>query len=368
MSKILIAILLINGFVLLLCSLLSLASRLLRQAGRVNLEVNGQTEQSECGQPLLQALAPRQIFLPAACGGKGTCGRCEVKVLAGGGHHTPLELLQLAPEKIAAQSRLACQVRVREDLRVQVAAALLNARSYTVRLKETRQVAPTIKTLTFALPDDQQIDFLPGQYMQVAFQQPWEKVLRAYSLASPPQKRNSFSFDVQRVDGGLVSNYLHGLVPGDPIEVSGPFGDMTLRSEHLDRPLILVAGGVGLAPMRSMIAHLEHDGFKTPVMLFHGARSREHLYYEEHYRNLARTCARFRYFPALSQPLLEDGWTEARGMVHTLIEQQLAVATPGKNEPVAFICGPAPMMDAVTKVLVAKGLPSDRIFTDPFDF
>ena len=368
MSKTLIAILLINGFVLLLCSLLSLASRLLRQAGRVNLEVNGQTEQCECGQPLLQALAPRQIFLPAACGGKGTCGRCEVKVLEGGGQQTPLELLQLAPEKIAALARLACQVRVREDLRVQVAATLLSARSYTVRLQETRQVAATIKTLTFALADDQQIDFLAGQYMQVAFQQPWEKVLRAYSLASPPQIRHSFSFDVQRVDGGLVSNYLHGLRPGATIEVAGPFGDMTLRPEHLDQPLILVAGGVGLAPMRSMLAHLEHEGFKAPVMLFQGARSRENLYYEEHYRNLARTCPRFRYFPALSQPLLEDGWTEARGMIHKLIEQQLPVVIPGKNAPVAFICGPAPMLNAVQKVLVAKGLPSDRIFTDPFDF
>ncbi len=311
-------------------------------------------------------MAQQQIFLPAACGGKGTCGRCEVKVELGGGNPTSLENLQLGPDKIAALARLACQVKVRGDLRVVIPEALMAARSFRVSLQSARMVGDDIRILTFALPEGQEIKFNAGQYMQVVFNQPWERVLRAYSLSSPPFERNWFSLDIQRVDGGLVSNYLHGLQSGDSIEITGPFGDMVLMDEHLEKPVILVAGGVGLAPIRSMVARLQQENFRVPVMLFHGARSRANLYCEEEFRSLARTYSGFRYFPALSQPLLEDGWTGERAMIHDVLDRQFPLA--GFNDVSAFICGPTPMMQAVTKVLVAKGLPSDRIFTDPFDF
>lgn len=356
---------LINGFVLLLCSLLTIASRMLRQAGSSNLEINGQTKQVDCGQTLLNSMAQQEIFLPAACGGKGTCGRCEVKVEQGGGDPTSLETLQLGPARIAALSRLACQVKVRGDLRVLIPEALMAARSFRVNLQTARMVGENIRIMTFALQDGQEISFQAGQYLQVVFNQPWERVLRAYSLSSPPSEKKWFSLDIQLVEGGLVSSYLHSLEPGDSIMVTGPFGDMALQPGHLEIPVVLIAGGVGLAPIRSIVARFQQDGFRNPVMLFHGARSRAGLYCEDEFRSLARSFSGFRYFPALSQPMLEDGWTGERGMIHQVLEKHLGSVTVGTS---AFICGPKPMMQAVTKVLVAKGLPSDRILTDPFDF
>ncbi len=361
----LLVLFLVNVFVLLLCALVAISGQLLRQTGEVKLLINKNDERkASCGQSLLSALAEADIFLPAACGGKGTCGRCEVKVVAGGSAVTPLETLLLSPQQLQAMARLACQVKLRQNIEVELPQKMLSAKLFRARLKSAIMVAEDIKTLQFTIDDDE-LNFKPGQYIQVFYLMTWERILRAYSLSSPASSKKEFSLDVQRISGGLVSNYLYQLQPGSEIEVSGPFGDMLLCDEHLETPVILVAGGVGLAPLRSILEKLRELSFPQPVWLFHGVRSRKNLYCEEYFRELARNHSAFQYLPALSNPMLEEGWVGSRGMIHELLERQ-QLARPA--ESVAFVCGPSPMMQAVTKVLVAKGLASDRILTDPFDF
>lgn len=363
--QILLVVALINVFVIVLCGLIALSDRFLNQTGKVNIAINSKTSgEVECGQSLFSALTQTGVFLPAACGGKGTCGRCQVKVTGGGGPLMPLEQLSLTSEQIAAAMRLACQVKVRGDIELMVSGELLNARNYAVELVSAETVAESVKTLVFKLREGESLHFKPGQYMQVFYQLPWEKAIRAYSLSSDPGADQSFSFDIQRVEGGLMSTYLHQLQIGQQIEVCGPFGEMFLDPEAAAQPVVLIAGGVGLAPMRSMLASLLNSGFAQPVMLFHGVRSRKNLYCEEYYRDLARKYPGFSYIPALSNPMIEEGWTGARGMVHQVLEQQL----PSAKFAAAFVCGPAPMMQAVTRVLAARGLPLDKIYTDPFDF
>lgn len=361
----LLVILLVNAFVLLLCALVAVSGQLLRQTGEVKLLINKNDERKAgCGQSLLPALAGAGIFLPAACGGKGTCGRCEVKVLTGGSAVTPMETILLPPQQLQAMARLACQVKLRQDIEIELPQKMLSAKLFRARLEDAAMVAEDIKTLNFVIDDDE-LNFKPGQYVQVFYQMTWERILRAYSLSSTVSAKKKFSLDIQRVSGGLVSNYLYQLQPGAEIDVSGPFGDMFLSDEYLENPVILIAGGVGLAPLRSILEKLRELDFPQPVWLFHGARSRKNLYCEEYFRELARNQSAFQYLPALSNPMLEEGWLGSHGMIHELLEQQ-HLAQPA--ESVAFVCGPGPMMQAVTKVLVAKGLASDRILTDPFDF
>ncbi|MBU1105111.1 MAG: 2Fe-2S iron-sulfur cluster binding domain-containing protein [Candidatus Riflebacteria bacterium] len=362
----LLVILIINAFVLILCALVAFSGQLLRQSGDADLVVNKESARKVgCGQSLLPALAEAGIFLPAACGGKGTCGRCEIKVIAGGSSVTPMETIILEPQRLQSLARLACQVKVRQNIEVEVPAGLLAAKFLWARLESAQVVAEEIKTLQFNIEDDGELDFKPGQYIQIFYQMPWERVLRAYSISSSASTKKSFSLDIQRISGGLVSNYLHQLQPGDQIEVSGPFGEMYLTDEQANCPIILVAGGVGLAPLRAILEKLRELNFPQPVWLFHGARSRKNLYCEKYFHELAQRYASFKYLPALSNPMLEEGWVGSRGLIHELLEQQTLT---GVSEAVAFVCGPSPMMQAVTKVLVAKGLASDRILTDPFDF
>ncbi len=366
MMQALLVILLINAFVLILCALVAVSGYLLRQTGEADMAVNRQEPRKvACGQSLLSALAETGAFLPAACGGKGTCGRCEVKIHSGGSSVTPMETILLAPERLQALARLACQVKVRQGIAVEVPESLLAAKLFRAGLLAASLVAEDIKTLRFSIEGDDELTFSPGQYVQVYYQTPWEKVMRAYSISSSARVKKSFSLDIQRISGGLVSTWLHQLQPGDVVEVSGPFGEMYLTDEQAKAPVILVGGGVGLAPLRSIVEKLSESGFEQPVWLFHGARSRKNLYCEEYFRELSRHHAAFKYFPALSNPMLEDGWVGSRGMIHELLTEQDFVRAA---EATAFVCGPGPMMQAVTKVLVAKGLPSDRILTDPFDF
>ena len=360
------AILVINAFVLVLCALVTLSGKLLRQSGEVDLVINrSAARKAGCGQSLLPALAEAGVFLPAACGGKGTCGRCEVKVFAGGSTVTPMEAILLDPQRLQSMARLACQVKVRQNIELELPANLLAAKLLRVRLESARPVAEDIKTLHFNIEDGAELDFRPGQYVQIFYKMPWERVVRAYSLSSSASSKKSFSLDVQRISGGLVSSYLHQLQPGEQIEVSGPFGEMCLTDAQVSCPIILVAGGVGLAPLRAILEKLRELGFPQPVWLFHGARSRRNLYCEDYFRDLAQQYASFKYLPALSNPMLEDGWVGSSGMIHELLDQQQLIRT---SAAVAFVCGPSLMMQAVTKVLVAKGLASDRILTDPFDF
>ncbi|NCB37616.1 MAG: 2Fe-2S iron-sulfur cluster binding domain-containing protein [Erysipelotrichia bacterium] len=362
---IILAILLVNAFVLALCGLIAVAGRFLRQSGKVRVVVNGNDQQdADCGQKLFTTLAGCNVYLPAACGGKGTCGRCLVKVMGGGGPVTPMEKILLTSEQLVEMARLACQVKIRENIRVELPAELLSAKGFRAKLLSSVHAAEDIKTLNFALEDGQGLEFLPGQYLQVFHRLPWETAIRAYSISSPAHQKTCFSLDVQRVDEGLVSNFLHQLQPQQVVEFSGPFGEMALRESHREMPVILVAGGVGVAPMRSIVSQLRAWGFLKPVMFFHGARSRVNLVAEDYFRELEHTCKNFSYFPALSNPMLEEGWVGQRGMIHLVIERIL----PEAAGAVCFVCGPAPMMQSVTKVLVAKGAASDRIFTDPFDF
>lgn len=362
--QILLAILVINSFILLLCGLVSLGSRLFSLTGKAELKINDNPPAMvECGQSLFSALGENSVFLPAACGGKGTCGRCQVQIRNGGGPLTPLERVNLQDDELKNLMRLACQVKVRGDIEAVVAEQLLGAAGYVVELAAVETVAEDIKTLTFKLADGESLAFKPGQYLQVFYQLPWEKVVRAYSISSDPAVTGSFTLDVQRVEGGLVSSMLHQLQPGQKLEVCGPFGEMHLQPQDMSRPVILVAGGVGLAPLRAMVESLRANNFAQPVILFHGARSRKNLYFEEYFQKLAHEYDNFSYIPVLSNPMIEEGWLYARGMVHETVEKTEILSTAS-----AFICGPAPMMQAVTKVLVAKGIASDRIFTDPFDF
>jgi Na+-transporting NADH:ubiquinone oxidoreductase subunit F len=358
--------LMVNSFIFVLCGLIAVSSYFLKQSGKVRLKINDQnTGEIERGQTVFAALTRNEIYLPAACGGKGTCGRCMVVCREGGGPLTPLERLLLKPEEIEQSLRLACQIKVRENLALELPNDLMAAKKFRVSLEAADFTGEGIRSLHFRILDEQQLDFQPGQYVQIYRQLPHEQVVRAYSLASNAGQKTSFSLDVQYVPGGIMSTWLHRLAEGTELEISGPYGDMAFNQNCSAKNIVLVAGGVGLAPIRSILYRLLEQESRPQVYLFWGARHRSHLYAEEELKNIARQHADWlHFFPALSGDLIEEGWTGARGFIHTAVEAEL----PELKNAQAFICGPALMMQAATEVLLKKGLAPDQIKADPFDF
>ena len=354
----------VNSFIFLLCGLITVTSYFFKQAGEVELEINRDKKVDiERGQTLFDALTHNDIYLPAACGGKGTCGRCLLKCIKGAGPVTPMERILLSSEQLKNSYRLACQVKVREKLQVELPQELLAAQKYQIRLDSAEFTGEGIKTLKFKILNDASLDFKAGQYVQLYRQLPHEQIVRAYSISSDCRFKNSFSLDIQYVAGGIMSTWLHRIEPGKVLEASGPYGDMYYEPSM--EPVILVAGGVGLAPMKSILYRIMSAQEKPETWVFWGARHRVNLYAENELRLIAeKNKDWFHFYPALSGDLIEEGWLGNRGFVHETLEQNL----PDLPEGRAFLCGPAPMMDAVTRVLLQKGLAEEKIKSDPFDF
>ena len=366
------SILAICLFVLILCGFIVMTGKLLGQSGEIDVSINQQTEfKAKRGLKLLEVLAANNVFLPAACGGKGNCGRCKIKIIAGGGYLTSLEKLCLSDKEQSDGFRLACQIKTRENIKINLPESMLLAHSFKAELVKIENPAFKIKTLYFKLEEGEKLDFKAGQYVQITRSLPWENVIRAYSISSSPDLKNEFSLDVQLIEGGIMSSYLHSLEVGTKLDFCGHFGDMAVDSENEEikhKTLILVAGGVGLAPMRSIVSSLINNSFKGKVVLLHGVRSRRNLYNEDEYRNIAKKYSNFEYFPVLAEPLLEDGWVGKTGLVTQSLDEWLSSNKEGLASAEAYLCGPSAMMEAASKLLIDKGIAAEHIHSDPFSF
>lgn len=361
------AIIAVNCFVFLLCALIEITSRLLRQQGQAELKINDlKATKIDRGTTLYEALANNQVFLPAACGGKGTCTHCAVVVTNGAMSANALERTCLSPEELESGLRLSCQQKILDDIAVVIDQDLMKAIMFSARLTAVRSVSSTVRMLEFVADETDAPDFIPGQYVQVFYNLPYERAMRAYSISSLAKRSGNlyFTLDVQLVEGGLMSNILHALSPGEELGFCGPYGHMCLVQQHFNAHILLIAGGVGLAPMRYIIQSLVDSAHAGKVRLYHGARSRDGLYADADLKKMAFSNAWFKYIPVLSAPLIEDGWILKPAMIHEALMEDEHISP----DSFAFICGPAPMVAAVQKVLVDKGISSDRILTDPFDF
>jgi Na+-transporting NADH:ubiquinone oxidoreductase subunit F len=353
---------------------------------------------------LLWGLADAGILLPAACGGRGTCGQCRVLVREGAGPALATETARLARRDIARGARLACQVSVREPLRIEVPDEILFARRRVCTVVSARNVATMIREIAFDVPDDDEpFAFRAGGYVQVEcppyraqfrdfdiepeYRSEWDRLdlwhhaagtshatTRAYSLANHPGEPGVLlnvrialppPAAAPSVPPGVVSSWLFSLAPGDRVVLSGPFGSMhALQSE---REMIFVGGGAGMAPLRSIILdQLLNVGADRTISFWYGARSRRELFYSDQFEALAEEHAGFRWTVALSDPQPEDSWSGPTGFIHELLYEQYLQAHPEPEECEYYLCGPPLMIQAVRTMLDELGVPPEHILFDDF--
>jgi len=324
-------------------------------AGERDLEVEG-------GQTLLSALNSEEIWIPSACGGKGTCGYCKVTVLAGGGPILPTETPYLTRREVRTGVRLACQVKVREDMRLRIPEELLNVQLFAATVTSTRSVTYDIKEIRFALNDPPEISHRPGQYVQILAPSPEGPVSRAYSISSPIHEPNVVELVVRLVPGGLASTYLHSLEVGNEASFTGPYGEFELN-EDPDVELVCVGGGVGMAPMKNIIYSFFRRWPERSCWLFFGCRTTRDIFYLDEFNELASKHPNFHVVYALSDELGPDErWDGETGFIHLSVDKYLE---PNVRRQ-AFLCGPPPMIEAVQRVLHDKGVGGDDIFYDDF--
>jgi len=363
-----------GGIAGILSLVLVFSERYIANYGECRISINEDEEKSftiQGGGNLLFALAERKIFIPSACGGQGTCGYCKVKVVDGGGEVLPTEKPYLSRAEIRGNVRLSCQVKIRNDLRLQIPEELLAVQEFKTVCSKLETLTHDTKLIRFDLIEPAEVSFKPGQYFQIrvpddylrALSPPiFDPIFRAYSTAWMPKDNHFLEFIIRLVPGGICTTWIHfSLKEGQEITLTGPYGEFYLR-EDSQRPILCVAGGSGVAPIRSILEHLFDKGTEREVWYFFGARAIKDLYYHQENIERAKKHPNFRYVPALSAMDPGDQWDGETGFVHLVIDK--IIEDPTNME--AYLCGPPVMIDAVIETLTKKGMPAERIAFDKF--
>ncbi|MBP7152041.1 MAG: NADH:ubiquinone reductase (Na(+)-transporting) subunit F, partial [Paludibacteraceae bacterium] len=397
--------------IFLLVVILLVAKQYLVPSGSVTITINNEKKiEVPAGGTLLSTLVNQHIYLPSACGGKGTCAQCRCQVLEGGGEILPTETGHFSRKEIKDNWRLGCQVKVKNDLLIKIPESILSIKKWECEVISNKNVATFIKELIVKLPDGEHLNFLPGSYIQIdipkyelkfsefeveeRFRPDWDKMhlwdltcsndeetMRAYSMANYPAEGDIVMLNVRiatppidRATGkfldvkpGIASSYIFKLKPGDKVNVSGPFGEFhpIINSK---REMLYIGGGAGMAPLRSHILHLLKTLKITDrkISYWYGARSKNEIFYEQDFRELEKEFPNFSFHIALSEPLPEDNWTGPVGFIHNVIYNEYLKFHEEPEEVEYYMCGPGPMAKAVEKMLDDLGVPREMLMFDDF--
>ena len=354
------------------------------------------------GGKLLGALADKGLFVSSACGGGGTCGQCRVKVFEGGGTLLPTEEGHINRREAAACERLACQVAVKQNMKIEVPDDVFGVKKWICTVRSNENRATFIKELVLELPADEKIHFRAGGYIQIEcppynlkysefeipqeYRDDWDKfkmwditaqvtepVMRAYSMANYPEEDEIIMLNVRiaspppktNFPAGKMSSYIFDLKPGDQVTVSGPFGEFFARDT--DKEMVFIGGGAGMAPMRSHIYdQLRRLKSKRKMTFWYGARSLREAFYVEEFDQLAAENPNFTWFMGLSDPLPEDNWTGYTGFIHNVLYENYLKDHPAPEDCEYYLCGPPMMNSSVTKLLLDLGVEPENIMFDDF--
>jgi Na+-transporting NADH:ubiquinone oxidoreductase subunit F len=407
MTEIVAGVVVFTAVVLALVALLLGAKRRLVPSGDVTVTINEDASKAlrvASGDTLLQVLARHHIFVPSACGGKGSCGVCKVNVREGGGSILPTETSFVSRGEQKRGCRLACQIKVKRDMKIEVAPEIFAVRKWQCTVLHNRNVSTFIKELKLALPEGEDVPFRAGGYVQIEcppheisfrefdidpeFREEWDRfdlwrfrsvvtepVERAYSMANYPLERGILLFTIriafapdyrEDIPPGKMSSWLFNLKPGDKVTVSGPYGEFFARDTNNE--MCFVAAGAGMAPMRAHIFdQLLRLKSKRKMTFWYSARNLKESFYREEFDRLAAEHPNFEWHLVLSEPRPEDNWTGPVGLVrHNVLRDLYLKNHPAPEDIEYYLCGPKVMNDAVIKLAMDLGVDREHILLDDF--
>ena len=390
-----------------LVGLRMVARRQLVATGDVTITINddsGKALVTPAGGTLLGTLAANRIFIPSACGGKGSCGVCTVTVADGGGAILPTERSHVSRGEAREGVRLSCQVKVKQDLSIRIPAEVFDVRQWHCKVRSNHNVATFIKELILELPVGEAVPFRAGGYIQIdapvgayhyetfdvdeQYRADWDKfnlwryavtldepVTRAYSMANFPEEKGIIMLNVrvasppprapEGIPPGKMTVYLFDLKPGDDVTISGPFGEFFAKDTAAE--MIFVGGGAGMAPMRSHIFdQFCRVGTARQVSFWYGARSLREAFYIEDFDAIQAEHDNFAWHLALSEPLPEDNWSGKTGFIHQVLHDHYLKDHSAPEDVEYYLCGPPLMLRACMQMLDSLGVERENILFDDF--
>lgn len=398
---------------LVLVGMLLFAKAKLTPKGEVKVSINqGEKELvTEPGSTLLATLGNNKIFLPSACGGKGSCGMCRCQVESGAGSILPTETGFFSYKQQHENWRLACQVKVKENIEMHVPEEVLGIKKWECEVVSNRNISTFMKEFVVKLPEGENLKFKSGGYIQIdvpaldvdfkdmdideKYRADWERMkmfdlkmhnpeptYRAYSMANSPAEGNIIMLNIRiatppfdkaiggfaNVNPGICSSFIFTRKPGDKVNISGPYGEFFLRDTNNE--MMFIGGGAGMAPMRSHIFNLFHTMHTDrKVSFWYGARALQEAPYVDEFNKIQEENPNFHWTLALDRPdpvADEAGVAYKPGFVHQVIYEQYLKNHENPEDIEYYLCGPPMMISAVTKMLYDLGVPDENVMYDNF--
>lgn len=403
--EIILGVILFTLIIMALVFLIISAKSKLVASGDIEIIINDEkTIHTPAGSKLLSALADAHLFVSSACGGGGTCAQCRVKIFEGGGSILPTEESHITKREAANGDRLACQVAVKQNMKIQVPEEVFGVKKWPCTVRSNHNVATFIKELVLELPEGENVNFRAGGYIQIEcpphhikyrdfdiepeYRDDWdrfdlwryesivkEEVVRAYSMANYPLEKGIIMLNVRiaspppgaanDIPAGKMSSYIYSLKPGDKVTIAGPFGEFFAKDTQNE--MVFIGGGAGMAPMRSHIFdQLSRLNTKRKMSFWYGARSLREMFYVEDFDKLQAEHDNFEWHVALSDPLPEDNWQGYTGFIHNVLYKNYLKNHPAPEDCEYYMCGPPMMNAAVINMLEDLGVERDHIFLDDF--
>lgn len=348
-----------------LALLLVLCEKYVVNYGPCKIIINDKRELDTIGgKSLLAGLTEEKIFIPSACGGRGTCGFCKCKVLDGGGALLPTETPFLTKEEQADNIRLSCQVKIREDIKIEIPEDLFNVREFQSVCSEIEDLTYDMKRFRFELKEPATIKFVAGQYVQLRcpkYKGNNEEIYRAYSIASDPKENNYIDLIIRRVPNGICTTWCFDfLKEGDPVKLNGPYGDF--RMSETEAPMVFVAGGSGMAPFVSILSQMRNTGSKRQAKYFYGGNTTKDQCMADEMKAFEEALEGFEFIPVVANPEENSGWNGQTG----LVTESVLCAYKDLSGHEGYLCGSPGMIDAAVKVFKELGMLEENIYYDKF--
>ncbi len=353
-----------------LAAAISIVDKFVNNYGEVNISVNKGKKVLTLngGESLLSSLASKEIFIPSACGGRGSCGACKCQVISDVGVHLPTEIPYLEKKEMDENIRLSCQIKVKADIDIMIPEDLFNVKKFKSKVISIKDVTHDIKEVIFDLQGEE-INFQAGRYVQLVVP-PYNKIKgttqRAYSMSSKPNDKGVIEVLIRLVPGGIATTWVHThLEEGMEVELIGPFGDFE-RSET-NATMICVAGGSGMAPFKSILYDMYEKGeTDREVWYFFGARTTKDVLYMKEMMELDAKWDNFHFIAALSEPEKGSGWTGETGMITDVLDNYLKTKISTGKDREGYLCGSPGMIGACNNVLTANTISLEKIYYDNF--
>lgn len=330
---------------------------------KVVIHPTGHRFEAGSDESLLEAALFQDIALPYGCQ-SGGCGACRARLLEGEVDY-PYDPPALTPAGRAAGEVLLCQAQARSDLVLQVEELpqdhAIPVRNLPVRVESRQNLCHDVMQLMLRLPKGEAFEYLAGQYVDILLR---DGRRRSFSIANAPTRKGYLELHLRLVPGGHFTDYVFNQMPARSIlRIEGPLGAFYLR-QGAGRPLLLMAGGTGLAPIKAMLEQCMDRQQALPVALYWGVRSKTDLYLHDQLMEWAQACPWLSYTPVLSAPAPADDWQGETGLVHEIVAAQL----PNIADYDVYMSGPPPMIEAGKKCFEGMGLDADHMRFDAFDY